>query len=111
MSWQLTNGEIPDGLCVCHSCDNPPCVNPKHLWVGTNADNVADKIAKGRLYSGKGAGKGMKHHWSNLTDEDVISIRKLYATGKYPYTKLSKMFNTDMSNIGYIIRRETWTHI
>lgn len=47
-AWQRKNGPIPAGMVICHSCDNPPCVNPAHLWIGTHADNVADKIAKGR---------------------------------------------------------------
>jgi HNH endonuclease len=48
VAWMLANGEIPDGLCVLHRCDNPPCVNVDHLFLGTHADNVADKMAKGR---------------------------------------------------------------
>ena len=51
LAWELANGPIPDGMFICHTCDNPPCCNPDHLWPGTNAENTADKVTKGRAPS------------------------------------------------------------
>ena len=53
LAWAFAHGPVPEGMCVCHHCDNPRCCNPKHLFIGTSADNNADKVAKGRQSRGK----------------------------------------------------------
>ncbi len=73
VSWELHNGPIPDGLCVCHHCDNPSCVNPHHLFVGTQYDNIQDMLAKGRGNKGKHPCPHTRVR--KLTDDAVRSIR------------------------------------
>lgn len=74
-AWELTNGPIPDGLVVCHKCDNPICVNPSHLFLGTSADNTADKVRKGRQAKGEG------HGMVRLSVDAVNAIRTRYRRG------------------------------
>lgn len=99
VSWLLTYGEIPNGLHVLHKCDNPPCVNPEHLFLGTALDNNRDREAKGRgvrLY-------GSDHGMSKVTAVEVETIRNLYATGQYLQRELAEKFGICQSQVSNIV--------
>lgn len=102
VAWVLTYGPIPEGLFVCHHCDNSSCVNPYHLFLGTNADNVADSARKGRR------AKGEKNGSSKLTKEEVLDIRDLYATGEWTQQELADEFGVSNPAISYLLSRRTW---
>lgn len=104
VAWELTHGEIPDGLWVLHKCDNPACVNPNHLFLGTHQDNVDDKVSKNR--QAKQAGE--KHPQHKLTLKQVNSIRSQYVPGKVSQEKLARDFGVGQSEISDIINRKRW---
>lgn len=104
--FELANGPIPEGMCVCHRCDNPQCVNPDHLFLGTHQDNMEDRHAKGR----SAGPKGTLNHKAKVTEEDVRRIRSLAESGK-GCVELSQMFPIAASTIQKIVRRDTWTHV
>ena len=104
-SWEMHNGPIPNGMCVCHKCDNPHCVNPDHLFLGTHEDNMYDAKAKGRLPF------GMRHGMVALSDEDVLKIRSLYSDGVLSQGKLAKRFGVSQTCISKIVTRKRWTHL
>lgn len=102
--FELATGTAPGPMHVCHHCDNPGCVNPAHLFLGTSADNHADKIAKGR----QGRGEGLPQ--SRLTEDQVREIRALYSAGM-SQRKIATRFGITQPNVGFICRRETWRHV
>ncbi len=107
IAYQLANGPIPDGLLVCHSCDNPPCCNPAHLWVGTDGDNSEDKAAKGRAQRLHGTLTGT----AKLTDEHVLAIRERRQREGTAYRTLAADFGVSACCVRHIVLRKTWRHI
>jgi hypothetical protein len=100
VSWELMNGKVPDGLLVCHSCDNPPCINPNHLFIGTHADNTRDMVKKRRHSYGELCAK-------TLNNEKVREIRKFLASGETQQIVAQK-FGVSRSLVGMIGQFKRW---
>lgn len=134
VAWSLVNGPVPEGQRVLHRCDNPSCVRPDHLFLGTQADNLADMRQKGRAKPGPGAKadqaainrprgddhwsrrnpelvrRGERHHKAKMTAEQVIELRRLSSEG-WSLARLAERFGIRISTASYIVRRETWRDI
>jgi len=107
LAFELTYGYLPE--VVCHRCDNPPCCNPAHLFGGSHADNVSDRIAKGR--SRYSTLRGEQGPGCKITAADVIEIRARYDAGELSQTQLGKLYGITQSQVHLIVRRKEWTHI
>lgn len=136
MSWTLEHGEVPEGLCVLHKCDNPPCVNPEHLFLGTKADNVTDMYDKERDVHVRG-----ERHWSHLrpeslargnqhgmrlhpesrasgekngsaklTEEKVRRIFRLRSEG-WVQKRIGKEVGISQTHVARILSQKYWSHI
>lgn len=99
VSWELINGPIPVGLFVLHKCDNPPCINPAHLFLGTNTDNMRDMASKGRA----GVKTGMDNPKTKLTPVQVNEIRSRYIPRKVSQRILAKEYGVTQTAIYYIL--------
>ena len=104
VAWELAHGPVPEGLCVCHTCDNRLCVEPNHLFLGTNAENLADRDAKERQ------ARGTRQGQAKLNEVAVRVIRYMAAKGE-PIGKLARLHKVDPKTVREVVQRETWAHV
>lgn len=102
LSYDEFNGDIPSGSFICHKCDNPGCVNPEHLFLGTSKDNYDDMVSKGR-----NTNKGSNQHNSKLKEGDVLEIRRLLAEGK-KLNYIAAIYGVTFQAISRIKTRKIW---
>lgn len=118
LSYFLEFGPIPENMFICHHCDNPPCVNPRHLFLGTPLDNTQDAVQKVRLMRGSQwdiahlptLAKGERQGSSKLIADQVIELRRPYSTGVNIY-ELGRRFGISPSNACLIVKRKAWKHL
>ena len=109
VSYELYKGPIPEGLCICHKCDNPSCVNPDHLFAGTHQDNSDDMMRKGRYVGYRAVGEKIAN--SKLKEPDIINIRAIYKYTKASTYDLGRIYKVAPQTISKIINRQLWSHV
>lgn len=108
IAWELFHNEkIPEGMCVLHTCDNPPCINPFHLYLGTKAENNTDRAKKGR----NGNLEGEDHPNAKFSDDTIRKMRELYLTGNYTHSMIGEIFGTSTAYVTKVIKRQRRTNI
>ncbi len=95
----------PENLLVLHQCDNPSCINPNHLFLGTHLDNIKDCVSKGRNC------KGEDKNFAKLTNDQVILIRRIYKNKNHTQRELAKEFNISLGMINHIVNNKNWVHL
>lgn len=111
-SYELHIGPIPNGLFVCHHCDNPPCVNPRHLFVGTHTDNMRDAAQKNRLRLWDVFNQwGTQNPSSKLNEAAVLEIRDLYKSGDWTQKALGQRFGVSDVAVRKVLSEKTWAHV
>lgn len=101
VAWMLTYGDIPKGMCICHKCDVSCCVNPNHLFLGTQSDNTKDRDKKGRTR------KGEDHPVSKLTERQVVEIRN----DRRSYANICADYGITLGTLSPLKNRKTWKHV
>lgn len=104
VSWEMANGPLPAGMSVLHRCDNPGCVNPAHLFIGSSADNAQDMAAKDRHL------KGERNTQSKLTEQDILKIYQLSDGGMVQH-RIAKLVGVGQMTVCRILRGERWRHV
>ena len=104
VAWEMKHGTIPEGMNICHRCDTPTCVNPDHMFIGTQKDNMQDCAQKGRMDH-----RGEKNSFAILDEDDIRAIRAL--RGKKTQEEIAKMFGTARGNIANIMTGHSWAHV
>lgn len=104
LSYMIHFGQIPDGMFVCHKCDNPTCVNPEHLFLGSPGDNCHDMVKKKRNAHGETS-------YAKLTTEQVVEIRRIYSLGGISQIKIADRYGISRSHVSLIVRGERWQHV
>lgn len=115
LAWELTNGPIPNGRLVCHSCDNPPCCNPGHLWLGDYISNAQDMVNKDRQHKGDAVPysarkRGSKNKTAKLTEADIPAIRAALANGERLAT-IAARYGVSNGPIVQIQKGKYWRHV
>lgn len=108
-AWQFSRGAIPLGACVLHRCDNRLCVNPAHLFLGTNADNIADKVAKGRQARGV-ASSGTDAERRHLDDARAAEVVQMRTAGK-KLRDIASAVGVSIGAVSDVVRGQTWRHV
>ena len=106
LSYKIHNGQIPDNMQVLHTCDDRGCVNPEHLYLGTNHDNIMDRVKRNR----KGDVSGEKNGLSKLNKKQILEIRERYKNGENQHS-IGKQYGVCKATIYYIVNELTWKHI
>ena len=122
LMWEMHNGEIPDGMLICHTCDTPACANPNHLFLGTPKDNSMDREKKGRRRGGfpegyvhpmsidPSLGQGENNPTSKITSHDAMTIVGMYESG-IPLREIASTFGLDRNYTWKIANRRVWKHL
>lgn len=110
--YELHNGPIPVGKVICHKCDNPSCVNPSHLMVADQKENILDMVQKGRGPDyAKNSGQGETHSRSKLTEKQVLEIRATFRPGIDTYKSFGAAYGISDAHVSRILRKVDWRHL
>lgn len=105
VAWEITYGSFAEELCVCHHCDNPPCVRPDHLFLGTRTTNAKDRVRKGRVLV------GAQHPSARLKEEEVRTIYAKVTSGLATGAEMARQYNVHDGTVNAIMTGRNWRHL